>query len=185
VRLLEVSRSASYEWSHHRPSPRQLTDDELAERIKAIHKASRGNYGWPRVRQSLRREGICASGKGVARIMRNKGPIGRCRRKWKKTTITDPNATAVDVVKRAFGAGTVELDRIHVGDITYIWTSEGWSYLATVIDLASRRVVGWALADDMPAQVVSDALGVAIEARHPHRVWCSTPTGARNTPPGS
>jgi transposase InsO family protein len=115
--LLEVSRSAFYEWSKHDPSPRQVADEELGERIEQIHTSSRGTYGWPRVHRQLRREGVCASGKRVARIMRQRGLIGRCRRRWTKTTISDSETAAVDLVKRAFGPGTVELDRIWVGDI--------------------------------------------------------------------
>ena len=165
--LLEVSRSAFYEWHQHRPSPRQLADDALAERIQAIYEESRGTYGWPRVHKALRREGVCASRKRVARIMRQKGLVGRCRRRWTKTTISDPEAAAVDLLKRVFGPETVELDRVYVSDITYIWTWEGWLYLATVIDLASRRVVGWSMADHMRTELVSDALRMALAARHP------------------
>src|SRR5205823_45045 len=115
----------------------------------------------------LRRDGVHVSGKRVALIMRQRGLIGRCRRRWTKTTISDPEVAAVDLVKRAFGPGTVELDRVYVGDITYIWTWEGWLYLATVIDLASRRVVGWAMADHMRTQLVSDALRMAVARRRP------------------
>ncbi len=165
--LLQVSRSAFYEWSTHTPSRRQAADEDLAQRIEKIHTGSRGTYGWPRVHQALRREGICASRKRVARIMRRKGLIGRCRRRWTTTTISDPEAAAVDLVKRAFGPDTVELDRIYVGDITYIWTWEGWAYLATVIDLASRRVVGWAIADHMRSELVGDALRMALGTRRP------------------
>jgi transposase InsO family protein len=129
-RLLEVSRAAYYEWSKQVPSSRQLSDIELAERIEAIHKASRRTYGAPRVAKALRREGICVGKKRVARIMAAKGLIGRCKRKWKRTTIADETATEmVDLIKRAFGPGVVELDRVYVGDITYIWSWEGWSYL--------------------------------------------------------
>jgi transposase InsO family protein len=163
--LLEVSRSAFYEWHQHRPSTRELADAELAERVQAIYDDSKGTYGWPRVHRQLRRDGVHASRKRVARIMRQKGLIGRCRRRWTKTTIADPEVAAVDLVKRVFGPGTVELDRVYVGDITYVWTWEGWAYLATVIDLASRRVVGWALADHMRAELVCDALRMAIEYR--------------------
>jgi putative transposase len=165
--LLEVSRSAFYDWHQHLPSARQLADDELGERIDAIHKASRGTYGWPRVHRQLRRDGVHVSRKRVARLMRERGLIGRCRRRWTRTTISDPEVVAVDLLKRAFGPGTVEVDRVYVGDITYVWTWEGWAYLATVIDLASRRVVGWALADHMRAELVSDALRMAIGARRP------------------
>src|SRR5207244_3341608 len=97
--LLEVSRSAFYEWHQHRPSTRQLADEDLAARIQAIYDESRGTYGWPRVHQALRREGVHASRKRVARIMRQRGLIGRCRRRWTTTTIADPEAAAVDLVK--------------------------------------------------------------------------------------
>src|ERR1039458_3222532 len=101
-RLLEVSRAAYYEWSKQVPSSRQLSDIELAERIEAIHKASRRTYGAPRVAKALRREGICVGKKRVARIMAAKGLIGRCKRKWKRTTIADETATEmVDLIKRS------------------------------------------------------------------------------------
>lgn len=165
--LLEVSRSAFYEWHQHRPSARQVADEQLGERIQAIFDDSRGTYGWPRVHKELRRQGVHVSRKRVARIMRQKGLVGRCRRRWTKTTISDPETVAVDLLKRVFGPETVELDRVYVSDITYIWTWEGWLYLATVIDLASRRVVGWSLADHMRTELVTDALRMAIAARHP------------------
>jgi transposase InsO family protein len=166
-RVLEVSRSAFYDYANHDPSTHELDDRVLTERIKAIHAFSRETYGWPRVHQALRREGIRCAGKRVARLMRTEGLVGRCRRRWTKTTIPDPKAAAVDLVKRAFGPGAVELDRVYVGDITYIRTWEGWLYLATVIDLASRRVVGWSMADHMRAELVCDALTMALDARQP------------------
>ncbi len=165
--LLEVSRSAFYEWHTHRPSARQLADDALGERIQAIYDHSRGTYGGPRVHKALRWEGVCASRKRVARIMRQKGLVGRCRRRWTKTTVSDAETVAVDLLKRVFGPETVELDRVYVSDITYIWTWEGWLYLATVIDLGSRRVVGWSMADHMRTELVADALRMAVAARRP------------------
>ena len=165
--LLKVSRSAFYQWHQHRPSARQLGDEELAARIEAIFETSRGTYGWPRVHRELRRQAVHVARKRVARIMRQKGLVGRCKRRWRKTTISDPEVVAVDLVQRSFGVGTVALDRVYVGDITYVWTWEGWLYLATVIDLASRRVVGWSMADHMRAELVVDALRMAIFARRP------------------
>jgi transposase InsO family protein len=162
--LLEVSRSAFYEWHKHVPSARQRADEELGERIRAIYDESRGTYGWPRVHQALRNDGVHVGREHVARIMRDKGLVGRCRRRWVTTTISDPDVGAVDLLKRSFGPGT-ELDRVYVGDITYIRTWEGWLYLATVIDLASRRVVGWAMAEHMRAELICDALRMAIENR--------------------
>ena len=167
-RLLEISRSAYYEWSEHVPSRRQLSDEELGEKIEQIYKASRCTYGAPRIAKALRRDGICVGKKRVARIMSQRGLAGRCKRRWKKTTIADPEATkAADLIKRVFGPGAVELDRVYVGDITYLWTWEGWMYLASVIDLGSRRVVGWSMADHMEASLVCDALQMAIDARRP------------------
>jgi transposase InsO family protein len=165
--LLEVSRSAFYEWHQHVRSARQAADEVLGERIQAVFDASGGTYGWPRVHGALREDGIHVGRKRVARIMRDLGLVGRCRRRWVKTTIADPDVVGVDRLKRAFGPGTVELDRVYVGDITYIRTWEGWLYLATVIDLASRRVVGWAMADHMRAELVCDALRMAIQNRRP------------------
>jgi putative transposase len=165
--LVEVSTSAFYDWHQHRPSARQLADEQLAERIGAIFEASRGTYGWPRVHKELRRQGVHASRKRVARIMRQKGLVGRCRRRSTRTTFSDPETKAADLIKRAFGPDTVELDRVYVSDITYIWTWEGWLYLATVIDLSSRRVVGWSMADHMRTELVADALRMAIAARRP------------------
>ena len=165
--LVEVSTSAFYDWRQHRPSARALADEQLAERIQAIFEASRGTYGWPRVHKELRRQGVHASRKRVARIMRQKGLVGRCRRRSTRTTISDPETKAADLIKRVFGPGTVELDRVYVSDITYIRTWEGWLYLATIIDLSSRRVVGWSMADHMRTDLVADALGMAIAARRP------------------
>ena len=166
-RLLEVSRSAFYDYAKHIPSIHDLDDRMLTERITTIHADSRGTYGWPRVHQALRREGVRCAGKRVARLMRAEGLVGRCRNRWTKTTIPDPEATAVDLVKRSFAPDGIELDRIWVGDITYIRTWEGWLYLATVIDLASRRVVGWSMADHMRAELICDALTMALGARRP------------------
>jgi transposase InsO family protein len=166
--LLEVSRAAYYDQRGHAPSRRALDDAELTERIQQIHAVSKGTYGAPRVHAELRREGICCAKKRVARLMAKAGLIGRCQRRWRKTTIADPDAEdrAVDLIRRQFGPG-VELDARWCGDVTYIRTWEGWSYLATVIDIASRRVVGWALADHMRTELVADALKMACAARRP------------------
>jgi transposase InsO family protein len=166
--LLSVSRSAYYLWAEHMPSQRQLDDAELAIRIEELHEDSRHTYGAPRIHRMLKREGMHVSKKRVARIMVQKGLAGRCRKRWRKTTIPDEEAQkAADLLKRRFGPGTVGQDRIYVGDITYIRTWEGWLYLATVIDLSSRRVVGWAMADHMRTELVCDALTMAIDTRKP------------------
>jgi transposase InsO family protein len=141
----------------------------LAKRIAAIHHGSRGTYGAPRVLAQLRREGVRSSKKRIARLMANQGLIGRKKRRTKKTTEADPAATGVqlDLLTRAFAPASHSLDEVWVGDISYLRTWEGWCYLATVIDLASRRIVGFAVADHMRTELISDALTMALGLRQP------------------
>jgi transposase InsO family protein len=165
--LLEVSRAAFYQRATGSPSPRAMSDAELNEKITAIHAESKGTYGSPRVHQELRRQGVCCGKRRVARLMRQLGLEGRCKKRWRTTTIPDPAAErARDLIQRHFGP-CAEIDRRYVGDITFIPTWEGWTYLATVIDLGSRRVVGWELADHMRAELVTAALKMAFVHRRP------------------
>jgi len=165
--LLEVSRAAFYDRLDPTPSAKEQSDAELTEKIEAIHTESKGTYGSPRVHMALRKQGIECGKRRVRRLMRQAGLEGRCKRRWRKTTIADPAAeAALDLVQRAFGPGA-EIDRRYVGDITYIATWEGWAYLATVIDLSSRKVVGWALAEHMRTELVADALKMALATRGP------------------
>ena len=167
--LLEVSKSAYYERRNGAPSEREVTDAELLEQITAIHKESGGTYGSPRIHKELGHRQVACGRRRVTRLMRAAGLEGRCKKRWRKTTVADPDAEAArDLIQRHFGP-TEEMDRRYVGDITYIGTWEGWSYLATVIDLASRRVVGWALADHMRTELVEDALNMAFVNRAPER----------------
>jgi transposase InsO family protein len=167
--LFEVSRSAYYDWSRHAPSARELSDRELGDKISELHATSRRTYGAPRITAELHRQGIAAGRKRVARLMVLRGLVGRAKRRFKKTTVADPSATdlAVDLVKRTFGPEVREVDTAWCGDVTYVRTWEGWLYLASVIDLASRRVVGFAMADHMRADLVCDALQMALDQRHP------------------
>jgi transposase InsO family protein len=165
--LLEVSRAAFYEHRKHQPSQRELSDAELTDKIREIHTTAKGTYGSPRVHGELRNQGVHVGKKRVARLMVAAGLEGRCKKRWRKTTIPDPAAErARDLIQRHFGP-CAEIDRRYVGDITYISTWEGWAYLATVIDLASRKVVGWALAEHMRAELVIDALDMAFAHRRP------------------
>ena len=168
-RLLEVSRSAYYQRRQATPSARATSDAELTEKITAIHSESKGTYGSPRVHRALRKAGTECGKRRVRRLMRQAGLEGRAKKRWRKTTVADPAAEAArDLIQRHFGP-CEEVDRRYVGDITYIATWEGWAYLATVIDLSSRRVVGWALADHMRTELVSDALTMAFANRSPQR----------------
>jgi transposase InsO family protein len=166
--LFEVSKSAFYHRKKQVPSARELGDAELIDKIREIHAESDGTYGSPRVHHELGQRGLECGRRRVRRLMRRHGLEGRCKKRWRKTTIQDPaaEAEALDLIQRHFGPGPV-LDARYVGDITYIATWEGWAYLATVIDLASRRVVGWALADHMRTELISDALLMAFGNRRP------------------
>jgi transposase InsO family protein len=166
-RLLEVSRSAYYERKKAVPSARELDDAQLVEKITAVHAESKGTYGSPRVHRELVKRGVTCGRRRVRRLMRRAGLEGRCKKHWRRTTVPDPAAErAKDLIQRHFGPCT-ELDRRYVGDITYVMTWEGWAYLATVIDLASRKVVGWALADHMRTELVEEALKMAFVQRRP------------------
>ena len=166
--LLEVSSSAFYDWAKHVPSQHELTDAELLGKIKAIHTRFKGRYGAPRVYRHLKQNGEVCGKKRVARLMRENGLYGRKPRRFKRTTIPDPEmAAAIDLIKRNFAPGTIEINRAWCGDITYVRTWEGWLYVATVIDIASRRVVGWAMADHMRTELVADAMRMALEQRQP------------------
>ncbi len=166
-RLLEVSRSAYYERKKATPSAKEHSDACLTEKILAIHAESKGTYGSPRVHRELLKRGTPCGRRRVRRLMTLARLEGRCKKRWRKTTVPDPAAEhARDHIKRHF-APSAELDRRYVGDITYISTWEGWAYLATVIDLASRKVVGWALADHMRTELVEEALEMAFFQRRP------------------
>jgi transposase InsO family protein len=165
--LFEVSRAAHYQRRKHECSDRDISDGELLEQIRQIFAESDGTYGSPRVRAELNKRGVRCGRRRVARLMRRAGLEGRAKKRWRKTTIPNPDMdTARDLIERAFGP-TTEIDRRYVGDITYIATWEGWAYLATVIDLGSRRVVGWALADHMRTELIIDALDMAFISRRP------------------
>jgi len=165
--LLKVSRAAFCQHLSG-PSRRDQEDAEITGEIKAVHEESKGRYGAPRVQAELRRRGRRHGRKRVARLMRRAGIRGRAAKRWKKTTVPDPAATArADRIRRDFSADAAKINARWCGDITYIGTWEGWLHLATVIDIASRRVVGYALADHLRTELVTDALANAVAARDP------------------
>jgi hypothetical protein len=164
--LLEVSRAAFYARRNDLPSARATTDATL---VAEIRQTSGGTYGSPRVHAELSDRGRGVGRRRVTRLMRSHGVVGRHKRRWRTTTVVDPAAErARDLIQRDFATGQVT-DRRYVGDITYIATWEGFAYLATVIDLASRRVVGWAIANHMRTSLVEDALRMAFVQRRPER----------------
>ncbi|WP_433347497.1 IS3 family transposase [Microtetraspora malaysiensis] len=166
--LLEVSRAAFYARRRALPGPRTVADAALTDRITELHRHSRGTYGAPRIHAVLHNEGRRCGRRRVARLMRQAGLTGRHRRRRPLTTIPDPAADGrPDLIGRDFQPDPAALDTRWCGDITYIPTGEGWLYLATVIDIASRRVVGWATADHLRTELVADALRAACRQRRP------------------
>jgi transposase InsO family protein len=165
--LLKVSRAAFYQHLAG-PSRRERADAGLCNEIRAVHEQSKGRYGAPRIHAVLARQGRCHGRKRIARLMRSAGIAGRAPRRWKKTTIADPAAAArADLIRRDFTADAARINARWCGDITYIATWEGWLFLATVIDIASRRVVGFAMADHLRTELVAGALANAVAARNP------------------
>ena len=165
-RLLRVSRSGYYAWAKGRaPSKRAVADEVLAEQIRTVHERSRGTYGAPRVHAELAEDGIRVGRKRVARLMRGQGLAGVSRRRWRLgCTRRDPAATpAPDLVSRQFVADRP--DELWVADVTYVPTLAGWLYLAVVLDVYSRRVVGWSMSGNRKTQLVVDAVTMAVVRR--------------------
>ena len=165
-RVLGVSRAGFYA-AQCRPVPLRVTADaRLAVQIAAIHRASRRCYGSPRVHAELRARGQCTSRKRVARLMRRAGLAARRRRAFRVTTQSrHTHPVAPNRLARQFTASVP--DRVWVTDITYLATVEGWLYLAVVLDLFSRRVVGWATSDRLGEGVALEALGMGLARRRP------------------
>jgi len=165
--VLEVSRSGYYAWAARPVGARAARRTELAAKIKAAHAANRAVYGSPRVCRVLRAAGERVSENTVARVMRQHGIRARTKRKYVPRTTDSGHhqPVAANVLDRQFNA---ELpDQKWAVDITYIPTDQGWLYLAGVIDLCSRKIVGWSMAQHMRVDLVSDALSMALAHRRP------------------
>ncbi|MGW5152485.1 IS3 family transposase [Rhodococcus koreensis] len=165
--ILEVSRSGFYRWRAAAPAraERARADQELVERIREIHDDFDGTYGAPRITAELRDAGIEVNHKRVERVMRENGIVGVHLRKTVRTTVPEPSATPVpDLIRRDFTASAPNTR--YVGDITYLPVGDGqFLYLATVLDLNSKRLAGWSIAPHMRTELVTDALRAAAAAR--------------------
>ena len=163
---LGVSRSGYYAWQARPPSARESEDIALGARVLDLHLGSERRYGSPRVHKALAAEGLHVSRKRVVRLMREHCLVARKKPRFVTTTDSCHQLpTAPNVLARRFDQP--EPDRVWAGDITYLATAEGWLYLAVIIDLCSRRVVGWATSDSLETKVCLDALRDALQARHP------------------
>ena len=168
-RVLAVSPAGFYAAQRRRPSARAQRDQALRLQVRAVHKKSRRTYGAPRVHAELRTKGEPVARKRVARLMREDGLVGRRPRRRVRTTDSQhAQPVAPNVLQRRFRVDQVPgLDRVWVSDLTYVPTREGWLFLAVVLELASRRVVGWAMRETLDADLALAALRMALADRRP------------------
>jgi len=180
ARLLGVSTSGYYAWLVREPSERAGSDALLLARIRALHASSRGTYGAPRIHAQLAREGVHVARKRVARLMRMAGLRGASRRRWPHTTRQRAGTRrAPDLVRRHFSAEA--RDVLWVADATYVPTDEGFLYLAVVLDVFSRRVVGWAMSNHLYTELMLRALDMALQQRRPEGVIHHSDQGCQYT----
>jgi putative transposase len=179
-RVLGVSASGYYAWQRRAASTRHRMDQHLLEQICTYHTQSRGTYGAPRIHRDLRAAGVRVGRKRVARLLRQAGLRGVSRRKWPVTTVrADHVRPAPDLVQRAFTASGP--NQLWVADITYIPTWAGTLYLAVVLDVWSRRIIGWAMATHLRTSLVVAALDMAITQRRPQAVIHHSDQGCQYT----
>jgi putative transposase len=165
-RVLQVSRSGFHAWEKRAPSARHLQDARLSEQVKAVHAESRQTYGTRRIHAALRHRGVRVSRKRVERLMRAFGLSGLVARRYRRTTIRLPGVRAADdLVGRRFAPTTA--NELWCADIKYVRSWQGFLYLAAVMDCYSRRIVGWSMRDGLAAELVVDALEMAIARRRP------------------
>lgn len=165
-RAMQVSTSAYYAWASGHEADRVVEDRRLLVHIKAIHRQSGGTYGSPRVHAVLRSQGFDVGRRRVARLMAQEGLTGLPRKRFKTTTVTDASLpVAPNLLERDFEAH--RKNEVWVGDITYVPTAGGWLYVAVLIDLYSRRVVGWAAESHVRAELCLTALRRAVTRRQP------------------
>ena len=178
-RVLGVSASGYYAWRKRAPSRRSQDNTALTKTVRTIHAVSRGTYGAPRVHAELVAEGNQVSRNRVARLMRDARIVGVSRRKFVVTTVRDGGRQAPDLVDRTFTADAPDV--LWVADITYIPTWMGFLYLAVVLDVFSRRIVGWSMATTLHVTVVLDALSMALTMRRPRGVIHHSDQGSQYT----
>lgn len=164
-----VSRSGFYDWLERRsnPSARAKEDEQLAQQISEVHQQSRGTYGTPRLHAELRDRGHKHSRKRIDRLRRELGLSGRAKRRYRPQTTDSCHEEPIAPNRLAQLPKASRRDQIWVSDITYIPTQEGWLYLAVIMDLYSRRIIGWALAHHLGTELVAAALAMALVHRRP------------------
>ena len=181
ARVLGVSKAGYYAWLRRPPSAHAVADAALLKRVRTVHASSRQTYGAPRVHADLRAQGERHGRKRIARLMRDAGLVGACHRHGgPATTRRDKEARpAPDLVDRNFTASRP--NQLWIADITYLPTATGFLYLAVVLDVWSRKVVGWSMANHLRAELVLDALEMAIGQRRPKDVVHHSDQGSQYT----
>jgi putative transposase len=178
-RVLGVSSSGYYAWAKRQPSQRAQSDATLLSEIRAVHVASYGTYGAPRIHVELAQKGLRVGRKRIARLMAAAGLVGVTRRKFVSTTVRGDGRPAPDLVDRNFTADKPNL--LWVADITYVPTAAGFLYLAVVLDACSRRIVGWSMTNSLATKLVLDALDMALAMRRPNDVIHHSDQGTQYT----
>lgn len=164
--MLEVSRAGYYAWVRRAPSTRNIRLEELATKVRAVHNETNGAYGSPRVCRKLRQQGEVISEKTVAKVMRMEGIVARKKRRHKITTDSrHTECIAENLLQRNFA--TTAPNQVWVTDVTAIWSRSGWIYLAAMLDLFSRRVIGWATSEHNDTKLALAALNCALTQRNP------------------
>lgn len=166
-RVLEVSSSGYYDWQQRQPSQRRLANEALSNQIQEVFRQGRGVYGYPRVTAALHQQGVPCGRHRVARLMRQAGLIVLPQKHSTRTTDSQhSHPIAPNLLQRNFAATAP--NQKWVGDITGVWTQAGWLYVAALVDIYSRMVVGWAMSAHRDEQLVEDALQMALSRRHPN-----------------
>lgn len=164
---LQVSRSGYYAWAGRQSGPRAQANRQLEEAIEVLFEKSRQSYGSPRMTKALRQSGHKCSPKRVAQLMRRKGLQGRTRRRFRMRTTDSEHDQPIAPNRLAEAVPCTAPDQVWLTDITYVPTQEGWLYLAGVLDLYSRKVVGWAMGESLAATLTLGALEMALQQRRP------------------
>lgn len=163
-KVLKVSRSGYYKWLKRKPSQREKQNKKLKQKIAKIYWQSRGTYGSPRIHKQLKKAGIKCNEKRVARLMRNLGLRAKQKRKFKTTTNSNHNLSVKrNILNREFDVN--KKNKVWTSDITYIPTKEGWLYLSVIIDLYSRKIIGWSMSNRINKELVIDAFTMATNRR--------------------
>ena len=164
--VLRVSPSGYYAWRQRPPSAREMANQELVKQIEVVYHDHHGVYGSPRIYRELHEQGVACSGNRIARLMRLRGLRARQTKHYEVTTKRNQaHAVAPNLLRRDLS--TDRPNQKWLSDITYIPTQEGWLYLAAILDLHARRIVGWAMADQMTSELTTDALEMALRQRQP------------------